>query len=309
MLKPLSKPPQEPAPKPKRFPERKAVTIAAGFKCPGGIVLCADTQETVAGLSKRHVPKLRVEPSGFLLATSALRGYDLAVAFCGSTDNGPFLDEIVETAWKSVQEAESLDDACEKIRVSIKESYREAGEVYQTGYCPSANLIYGVKKGGQSKLFEASGPSVNEKNSYCSAGAGYYMADFLASRMYSHELTIQQCIILAAYVLFEAKEHVDGCGGDSHIAVLRNNGHSGLEDSLKIKSITEMLQSIDTHLGRLVLDSANFDLDEERFAANFNAALKSLAQLRTGTKVAFEYWDMVRQALIEGTPPTEGKEG
>ena len=42
-------------------------------------------------------------------------------------------------------------------------------------------LIYGVKMHGDSKLFSSQGPIVNEKRSYGSVGAGYYMADFLAT--------------------------------------------------------------------------------------------------------------------------------
>jgi 20S proteasome alpha/beta subunit len=33
------------------------MTIIAGFKCHEGLVLCADTQETVGNVSKRNVPK------------------------------------------------------------------------------------------------------------------------------------------------------------------------------------------------------------------------------------------------------------
>ena len=47
-------------PKPSRPPRRKAVTIIAGFRSDEGIVICADTQETVEG-TKRNVPKLRYE--------------------------------------------------------------------------------------------------------------------------------------------------------------------------------------------------------------------------------------------------------
>jgi 20S proteasome alpha/beta subunit len=49
-------------PKPRRLQKRRAVTIVAGFKTIDGIVLCADTQETIGGISKRNVPKLRFEP-------------------------------------------------------------------------------------------------------------------------------------------------------------------------------------------------------------------------------------------------------
>ncbi len=107
---------KSPQPKPKRLPERKAVTIVAGFRCSEGIVVCADTLETIGDISKRHVPKVRFE------RCEPERG-DLAVAFCGATNNGPFLDEIVDRAWRGVQAATSLDQACDLINRSLKRSY------------------------------------------------------------------------------------------------------------------------------------------------------------------------------------------
>jgi hypothetical protein len=111
----------------------------------------------------------------------------------------------------------------------------------QSGFCPHVDLIYGIKMDGRTKLFSAVGPVVNEKDEYYSAGQGYYMADFLARRMFGDHLTIHQCVIVAAYTLFQAKEHVDGCGGDSHIAVLRDTGPSGLLNFQVINSNYEEL--------------------------------------------------------------------
>src|SRR5487761_187392 len=109
-----------------RLIERAAVTIIAGFKGYDGIVLCADTQETIAGF-KRKVPKLRVEPGK--------HGADLAVAFCGA-GHGPFIDKVVNLAWRDVQTATSLDDACYEIEKSIKATHREFGRIYQPGSLP-----------------------------------------------------------------------------------------------------------------------------------------------------------------------------
>jgi hypothetical protein len=50
----------------KRLSGRSAVTIVAGFKCADGVVLCADTQETLEG-TKTYVPKLRMFPILFLV--------------------------------------------------------------------------------------------------------------------------------------------------------------------------------------------------------------------------------------------------
>lgn len=107
MIKPFPKPSLF-QPRPKRLPPRYAVTVVAGFKFNKGIVLCADTQETV-GIAKRHVPKLRFEEfSGALKVLSG--GSDLAVAFCGATNNGPFVDKLVDSAWIAAQVENNIDD-------------------------------------------------------------------------------------------------------------------------------------------------------------------------------------------------------
>jgi 20S proteasome alpha/beta subunit len=271
--------PRPPNPKPKRLPERHAVTIIAGFKCSEGIVLCADTQETVSNLSKRSVPKIRFEPSD-----APHQGDSLAAAFCGAGDNGPFIDKIVETAWKDAQTASSPDEACQQIEQSIKDTYLEFGQIFQPGYCPTAQLIYGVKMNGVCRLFSASGPVIVEKKDYDSLGAGYYMADFLTRRMYEQHLTLRQCVILVAYILFQAKEHVDGCGGESHIAVLREKGVSGRANWKHVNAITELVEWADGDVGRLLLNAADIEMTSKQFTKDGKQIIHILDLLRGAAK-------------------------
>ena len=86
------KPRLPPKPEPKRLPRRKAVTIAAGFRFNGGVILCADTQEVIAH-SKTSVPKLRLEPT--MIAKDSPD--DLMIAMAGA-GNGPFIDKLIERA-------------------------------------------------------------------------------------------------------------------------------------------------------------------------------------------------------------------
>jgi hypothetical protein len=130
--------------KPWLSPERKGVTIVAGFRTHEGVVLCADTQETVSNLSKRNVSKLIFHPQNVHLMRER-PGY-LATAFCGAGD-GPFLDMLVGEAWKAAQNATGLDDACAEITKTIEETYRKYGQIYQPGYCPTAELIFGIVGG------------------------------------------------------------------------------------------------------------------------------------------------------------------
>lgn len=262
MIKPFPKPLLPPRNTPERLPRVKAVTIIAGFKSYEGVVLCADTQETVEH-TKRKVTKLRFEPHSTFGDTSVNHS-NLAAAFCGAGD-GPFTDKLIEQAWKAAQNASSLDEACSNITDSIEEQHEKFGKIFQPGYVPETQLIFGVKMDGYSRLFTSLGPVVNEKQGYDSGGIGYYMADFLAGRMYGDHLNIRQCVILAAYILYQAKEHVEGCGGESHIVVLRDNESSGYVDWKRVTSITQLLERSDDQIGQLLLDTASLDTDDKEY--------------------------------------------
>src|ERR1700690_758941 len=228
------------------------MTVIAGFRCQDGIVICADTQETVTDFSKRNVNKVKVERRYIHSADPS--GTSVAVSFCGAGD-GAFIDHLTSKAWKNAKDASSLDEACDQMEATIKNEYQEYGTIFQQGLCPSVELIYGVKHDQDSRLFQAYGPVVNEVEEYCSGGIGSYMVDYLAARMYRP--TLHECVILAAYILSQAKEHVVGCGGDSHIAVLRHDGASGLVDRSRVEAITKVLDATDRHLGEVLLASAD----------------------------------------------------
>ena len=272
------------------------MTIIAGFKCRGGIVICADTQETVEH-AKRHVPKLRFEPSpNAFYGRLNNEAEELAVAFCGA-GSGPLIDKLADEAWKAAKGASSLDEACFNIEDNIKRQYKELGQIYQPGYCPEVQLIFGVKMQRKSRLFTAYGPIVNEKHGCDSGGVGHYMADFLVRRMYRQHLNIHQCVILAAYILFQAKEHVDGCGGDSHIAVLREDGTSGLADRLHVDAITKILDSADRETGGLLLNSANLDTDDQKFLNDVKVTITLLDTFRKSQREEIRQWAEVASVL------------
>jgi hypothetical protein len=205
--------------------------------------------------------------------------HDLALAICGAGE-GPFIDKITSQAWDAVRHVTDVWEAAERIETMIKETYREFGQIYQTGACPSVELIYGIKIGGLSRLFHAIGPVVNERD-YASSGTGYYMADFLAARMRgTGYLTVRQSVILAAYILLQAKEHVEGCGGDSHIAVLRESEPSGMVDYNLIEHLTKFLEHADHCTGETLLTASDFSLSTEEVAKSISESLGYLKSAR-----------------------------
>ena len=275
------------------------MTIIAGFKCFEGVVICADTLETMEQ-SKRHVQKLRFLPD----AGVSQNPNELAVIFCGS-GYGPFIDKVIELAWKDAKTTGSLEEACDAIERSIKVTYEEYGRIYQPGERPTVELLYGVKMEQQCKLFTASGPLVSEKDQYDSSGAGYWMADFLSRRMHSRALNIHQCVILAAYILFQAKEHVDGCGGSSDIAILRSDGVSGYVDAQKVKAITEILEAADQQIGEILLSIANLDVPDEQFRQDIEPIADTLDFLRSMARQDAERRDKAIDLMSKARGGTE----
>jgi hypothetical protein len=162
---------------------------------------------------------------------------------------------------------------------------------------PETELIYGVKAKGESKLFNALGPVVNEKQGYSTGGVGCYMADFLTSRMYRDTLSLQQCIILAAYVLFQAKEHVEGCGGHSQIAALRNNESSGTLGWEHTRSFTDLVQAGDVETSSILLEFADLQVDDSEFKTRSLNILNDLITSRNHEKDKMEEWQKMWDML------------
>lgn len=258
------------------------MTIIAGFRCQDGIVVCADTQETL-GSAKRNVPKLEFTHGPTWSADqNKMINHDLALAMCGAGD-GPFVDKVASRAWDALRGVADIDEASDAVESMIKETYREFGQIYQPGSFPQAELIYGITIGGQSRLFQASGPLVNEK-SYASSGIGYYLADFLAGRMGANGehgwLTTRQCVAVAAYILFQAKEHVEGCGGNSHIAVLRESESSGRVDFQLVEHLTEYLKLADGFMGEMLLATADFSMTDTALTERIESLIGTIKFVR-----------------------------
>ena|SRR2546425_4986830 len=77
MIRPLPKP-QLLIPKIQRLPRLMWMTIAAGFRCKDGIIVCADSQETIPDYVKIYGRKLVVcEHSDFKIALTGAGGADM----------------------------------------------------------------------------------------------------------------------------------------------------------------------------------------------------------------------------------------
>src|SRR5258708_31598317 len=98
MISVYPKPPLPFCPRSQRFLNGGAVTIAAGFFCNEGIVLCADSQETVSGYIKNYTGKMRTAIYDHAIVT---------LAGAGSTD---YINTAIGKALKNLDVQKTLAD-------------------------------------------------------------------------------------------------------------------------------------------------------------------------------------------------------
>ena len=277
------------------------MTIIAGFKCDEGVVLCADTQET-SNVSKRNVNKLRMEPP-YRSFSQHIAGTDLTVAFCGSGD-GPFIEMLTDELWDTAKKCSSHAEASAAVRARLEEVYTKYRSVYQDGYCPNPDLLYAIRAAGESSLYLAAGPTVVQKTGFECSGTGAALANYIGARMYTPSLTLTQCVILAAYTLLQTKNHVDGCGGESHIAVLRNHGDCTFVTPKRVEAFTNLVEVADIEANRLVLAAANLGAPDSKLMSVANDYVERMtsdrATIRTSLQTNEAMWVAAARGLSGG---------
>jgi hypothetical protein len=235
------------------------MTIVAGFKCSDGIVLCADSQETINSYLKVNVPKLVTRPLEFKAGDKS------RAVFAGSGD-GPFVDKLINSMWGAAMAAGAdLDEislAMEEATIAIHE---RLWQMYSDNNKPEASIIFGIAASQDTKLFRSHGPIVNPVDTYACAGCGDVIAKYICDRLYSPTMDVSQCAILALYVLLHTKRYVEGCGGLSYVVILHNTLEQTIFGELTSDWIEKNLNIFDSCSRDLLLALPNSTINESEF--------------------------------------------
>jgi 20S proteasome alpha/beta subunit len=187
------------------------MTIAIGLRCRGGIIVAADREEG-DGYLKTDSGKIKVlfrgvQPIG-------------QIAISGAGD-AAHIDEISDILTKGFSD-EGFD------RNRLTETHRM---YYQSQIVPLSasqqppdySLIIGCI-GGEigSGLYSTSRLAFNESKDYLAVGIGATVANGWLSKLYEN-VPPDQGAKLAAYILFQVKSSVGGCGYGTDIIVLKPN--------------------------------------------------------------------------------------
>lgn len=186
------------------------MTIAIGFLCSDGIVLCSDRQMTSDGGMKFSAKKLS-HMSGLFHGVQMT----LASAYAGDPEAAKILrTEIRERLGKEIASSRSVRKSLEKIFNNKHSKYLE--------------MLIAIRfSSGEKCLFRTKGRKVVEaRTEYIGSGdssALRYIAGFLLP----HMLSVKEAQVLGSYIVSVANRFVDGCSGGPDVFTIYDNGITG----------------------------------------------------------------------------------
>jgi hypothetical protein len=116
-------------------------------------------------------------------------------------------------------------------------------------------------------LFKTAGTAVlvSDRYEYVYLGSGAEFASYLTQKMFCARMPLEVGTYLASYVLWQTKNHVKYCGGESVIYVLRNDGTMGWLNYGEIRDYEMHFEDFDRIIQRLRLQSVAPDIKDDEF--------------------------------------------
>jgi len=209
------------------------MTLAAGFRCDDGVVLCADTEITMPGLIKFPGSKIKSYQKLNFRPAFALAGN---VNFCAMV-----IQKLLTRISGAGDSAKAVIQALEEEALVIHRTY--AGETYEAESSLLMCLFFGRGNQGRRQLFEVEDGLVSPVTEGF-IGAGQIMARTMGAELFRADMTVEQTALMAAYILAEAKLYGYGVGKDSQILLLYDRGNWNIfpSDPIRHASLQEIEQ-------------------------------------------------------------------
>ncbi len=260
------------------------MTIAAGFCCSDGVVLCADTQFTVPGGIKYPESKLRM--------IQEIKSVPF-FAFCGDMDyQKQCLMHFSGAISGAEQEGKTVLGALEAEALSLHTTYYD---VYSDpNEKLNASMFVSVLVGGKRELYKIWGAKVSKVEVMDAMGSGRDVARALADSYWEPTNTMYRTALAATFILTDVKKYVDGCGGDSQIACL---GHDSawrffspdeFEKTLPIPTIERHYNKWKRSFGYWLLNSQDFRESQSLFESGVTTLFENFIKERAERARKFE---------------------
>ncbi|MGA7891114.1 MAG: hypothetical protein WB993_16640 [Candidatus Sulfotelmatobacter sp.] len=230
------------------------MTIAAGYLYHGGVILSADTQETISGYVKTSTEKITV-----------FEGSRYTVAFAGSGNNAIQIDMVIQEVCDELRAEEPPSMIGFKVLLHTVLD-RLLPQPHYPKDIPDVELLLAIRESGRTYLFATHDNVFAEIKEFECIGAGVVTGRSMFQRYYRRSHTLIESYIVVAYVLHHAKRWVDGCGGNSDIFALPNDSKTVSRlPSSDIETFEAYFDNLDTALQPLLTACPTEPANDNRF--------------------------------------------
>jgi hypothetical protein len=212
------------------------VTIAAGFRCNEGIVLCADTQETISGYIKGYSGKI---------VTHFFGAGHVSIAGSGTTDYIKMANDKLVENLSGLNDFKSIKDQVENNLITFFDVHLSRWAGFPDNERPNIELLLAISAySGGFGLFHWSGTAFHQTHGKA-IGAGILLANSMMQEYCGGNLTLGELTNLAIFVLHKVKNNVDACGGNTHMVLIKKDGEFGYVDDKFLKKVEARVQKLE----------------------------------------------------------------
>lgn len=248
------------------------MTIAVGFYRGDGIVLAADTQETVLGF-KKHQPKIEIRPH------VVYPGKQFAV-FAGAGD-GPLIDSLIEKLWNAMRGKPDIDQMVEAAEDELIKTFQRLVPSYHAEYMPEVQMLVGLwSPPGDLELIAIDGPILTRHIISKSIGCGKVLSTYIENRLLPNKSGLDFAIPIAVYIVDQAKAHVDGVGGETHVVTMMHDGKLKTIPQFEVQPKTKQIEEIDNLARYIAAIAMNEELSTEVVRAEISECVNGIIETR-----------------------------
>jgi hypothetical protein len=270
-----------PKPPCQRLGRPRRMTIAAGYVCESGIVLCADTQETVIGYTKTDTDKL-----------IAFQCPAINLIFAGAGNAVQIEETEHEIAAAVIEKAPSgPGELRDVIRGILQKLFSK--EHYPKASGPEVDLLMAIQYKDNAELLRIADCSIAPVRKTAAVGSGIVLALQLLQRHYDRNVQVSEAAIICIYVLHHVKKWVDGCGGNTEVALIpKTTGTTAFMPSSEVEKFERYSRAYDDALKGLLLAVPRTPKNLQLFDHYIESAKNELKIARTAFQ---EYEDTMRE--------------
>jgi hypothetical protein len=197
------------------------MTIALGIIATDGLVMAADTQQTIQGYAKFNRGKMGASLVSGLGRPNAHSG--CVIAGAGTSAHLGALSRNLQAKFNGPARLKSMEETQDAFAEVVEQFHKR----YVLPYAafpderPDVKVLIGVLKDSNVKLFVSQGNLLKPADPYEAVGVGEVLARTFLQRFFQMPmLDVWETVLLASYVMYLVKESVDGCGGQTDMMCL-----------------------------------------------------------------------------------------